>query len=80
MLTHDRGGLIGLLADRLVTTPSAENAEALVATLDADCFTELVARSGVSGRLTGELFRLLDDAFTAHLAAREIRALPERAA
>lgn len=80
MLTHDKSGLIALLADRLVTTPSAENAEALVATLDADCFTELVARSTLAGRLTRELFELLGDALDAHLAAREIQALPERVA
>lgn len=80
MLTHDKSGLIALLADRLAAVPSTEAAEALVATLDPDCFTELIARSTLAGRLTRELFELLGDALDAHLAAREIRALPERTA
>lgn len=73
------GPTIEQLADRLVRTRTAGSAEKLVIAVDADCFTELVVRSGLAGRLTRELFELLDCAFDAHLAAREIRALPEAA-
>ena len=55
----------------------AADVDALVAKLDADCFTELVDRSTLAGRMTVALFRLLDESFTNHLQAREIQALPE---
>lgn len=66
------------LAECLVNGRTPAAAEALVVRLDADCFTELVARSTLSGRMTRELFRLLDEAFTTHLQAREIQELPEK--
>lgn len=75
------------LADLLVRSRTPSAADRLVATLDPDCFTELVHRSTMAGRLTPELFRLLEAAFDAHIEAREmraqameIRALPEHAA
>lgn len=74
------------LADRLVRCRTAGAADRLVQAVDADCFTELVARSTLAGRLNRELFLLLDAAFDAHTEARalerqaaEIAALPEAA-
>lgn len=64
------------LADRVLLddTSSEKAAREMVRRVDADCFTELVARSGLATRMTPAAFAHLDRAFTAHLQEREIRA------
>lgn len=68
------------LANKLRASPDPEVARELVACVGGDCISELVARSGLAGHLTQDLFDVLADAWDAALAARELRGLPEAAA
>lgn len=68
---------IPALAQRLLLERAADAALDLARLVDADCFTELVARSGVVGRMTTEVFDLLADAYDQVKAEQSIASLPE---